>query len=193
MWTSEDQPIVLDWLRGPWTGRIGLTFAPGKRQDVRQGAPWDRDLHADVARLSDVYGVSSLVSLIEDHEFVSLGIEELPEVAARHGIAVMRMPIPDGACPPDVVSLHELVERILLAADAGGSVAIHCRGGLGRAGTVGGCVLRAAGFSGEEALAEIKRARGDGAPQSAQQHQFVREYAPLRRALRADAETAALD
>jgi hypothetical protein len=59
----------------------------------------------------------------------------------------------------------------------GDNVVIHCQGGLGRAGTIGGCLFVALGNSPEDALAEIRRARGPNAPETQAQKEFIRGFA----------------
>jgi hypothetical protein len=90
--TSESDPIRVDCLDLPdMPGRIGLTFAPGKRSPGR----WERDLDADLDRLVQHFGVTHLVSLIEDYELDASGIPELYRAAAQRDITVERFPIPD--------------------------------------------------------------------------------------------------
>jgi protein-tyrosine phosphatase len=71
---------------------------------------------------------------------------------------------------------------------AGRLVYVHCLGGVGRTGTVVGCLLVENGASGDEALAmvstlfetmspeKVHRHRHDGSPQTEQQRQFVRAW-----------------
>ena len=64
--------------------------------------------------------------------------------------------------------------------DAGEGVVIHCVGGIGRTGTVIGCVLRDLGFQAEEVvtyLDKINRARGfRGWPETEWQAEMVYRY-----------------
>lgn len=70
-------------------------------------------------------------------------------------------------------------------ADGGGTVAglpvvIRCKGGLGRAGTIGACTLVELGMTADEALATVKRERGPRAPETRAQEGFVRQYERYR-------------
>ncbi|HII01654.1 TPA: hypothetical protein HA351_08415 [Methanosarcinaceae archaeon] len=64
--------------------------------------------------------------------------------------------------------------------DAGEGVLVHCMGGIGRTGTVIGCVLRDLGFSADEVvgyLDRINRSRGlRGWPETEWQAEMVRKY-----------------
>jgi cyclin-dependent kinase inhibitor 3 len=65
-----------------------------------------------------------------------LGIQDYRREAAARGLVLLESPIPD-LHPPTMeqaLQVTDLVERL---AEAGRRVVIHCRGGLGRAGTVG--------------------------------------------------------
>ena len=72
--TSESHPIRVDFLPQQaleLPGRLGLTFAPGKKTDETDGR-WERDLETDLQRLRDEYGVEALVSLMEHNEYSDL-------------------------------------------------------------------------------------------------------------------------
>jgi hypothetical protein len=155
-------------------GRIGMTLAPGKKIDGK----WDRDLDADLARLRDEYSCDLLVSLMEDDEYRRFQIEDLFEKAPAHGIAVARFPIRD-VHPPrkaEMPQFLELIDKILEAARAGQTVVIHCRGGLGRTGTVAAACLVALGHAPAEAIARVRAARR-GAVETREQERWVEAYA----------------
>ncbi len=174
--TSHTHPIRIDWLTTPWTGKLGLTFAPGKKDlDARSG-PWERDLETDIQRLRDEYEVEYLVCLVEDHELEMLRIQRLADVAEQAGIALHRLPIVDLDIPDDASAVAQLVSSIVDWASAGSNVVIHCRGGLGRSGLIGGCVLRAAGFDGATALAELSAARSPNCPETNEQRRYVERF-----------------
>jgi hypothetical protein len=176
--TSETDPIRVDWLDLPWDGKVGLTFAPGKKDAGVYSGPWDRDLKVDLEHLRHGWGVRHLVCLIEDHEFTVLHIPELPELAPEFGLEFHRLPIRDVHVPERIEPVREMVARIARWALAGETVVIHCRGGVGRSGVIGGCVLRVAGLDGEAALAELQRARGPHCPETDAQVRYVMEFDP---------------
>ena len=174
--TSETDPIRVDWLNTPWPGRVGLTFAPGKKVDSLFGWRWERDLRQDLARFRDTYAATHLVSLIEDHEMDHLGIPDLVLEAEAAGLLMRRLPIRDVTVPLDDQAVRELVSGIVNWASGGANVVIHCRGGLGRAGTIGGCVLVASGLTGEVALQQLRDVRGPNCPETDEQRRYVMRF-----------------
>ena len=161
----------------PWPGKVGLTFAPGKKQATPQsGDAWDRDLASDVRRLASEFVTRHLVCLLEDWELQELQIAGLDAEAREAGVSFHRFPVADGTVPRDHGAFAQLVSDICGWSAAGENVVIHCKGGLGRAGTTGGCVLRMAGLDGAEAVAALHRARGSSCPETREQEQFIRDF-----------------
>ena len=175
--TSLTHPISVGWLSLPWPGRVGLTFAPGKWQPNAATGSWERDLAVDLARLRNEFEAAHLVCLLEDHELRELRIENLPGASADIGIAMHRLPIADGTTPADATAVAGLVSDIVRWAKSGENVIVHCKGGLGRAGTIGGCVLRSAGMDAPAAFAALTVARGPNCPETAAQRQYVANFA----------------
>ena len=161
------------------TGRLGLTFAPGKRSaSVFSGITWDRDLDTDLVALRAEFGTDVLVSLIEDHEFDLLGIPDLVERAQAHGMRVRRFPIRDVSVPSAAASRDYAALIDALHAEVVGSrnVTVHCRGGLGRTGLVAACVLVRQGASADDAIRRVRTSR-PGAIETVAQERYVYEYA----------------
>lgn len=173
---SKNSPIRVDMLPCELLGSVGITFAPGKHGSSRFGATWVRNLDADLDRLVSKYGIQVLVCLLQDAELDHLKISNLVEEAEKRGMEVVRLPIPDGGVLPDLEPMRALVKRIVAAAKEGKNVVIHCRGGLGRAGTVGGCFLVDQGASHTEAFRCLRAARGRHCPETEGQKSFIVEY-----------------
>ncbi len=180
--TSENSPIRVEFIRSdrfPSLGRLGMTFAPGKKQAYAASGAWDRDLKTDLQRLRSVFGVDVLVSLVEDHELVSLQIEDLVAKCNSVGIEIIRFPIPDTDVPGG--DNIDVVRRAARALRAGKTVVTHCKGGQGRAGTVAACIAIMATdleLSGSEAIELVRKARS-GAVENSKQEEFVRSFPKL--------------
>jgi protein-tyrosine phosphatase len=68
-----------------------------------------------------------------------------------------------------------LIGQILEAARAGQTVVIHCRGGLGRTGTVAAACLVALGHAPETAIDSVRAAR-PGAVETPAQARWIEAY-----------------
>jgi protein-tyrosine phosphatase len=174
MRTSETDPIRVDFLAPAdvgLPGRIGLTFAPGKKDRFGR---WHRDLNADLQRLREHYKVDRLVSLMQAYEYDKLQIAVLVARARANGIAVRRFPIRDVAAPPSraMARFIRMIEAIVDDVHAGRTVVIHCRGGVGRTGLVAASCLVAVGHEPGEAIRRVRSAR-PGAVEVEQQERWV--------------------
>ncbi|MBW2458596.1 MAG: dual specificity protein phosphatase family protein [Deltaproteobacteria bacterium] len=182
--TSQTDPIRVDFVSPdvvPPPGRIGLTFAPGKQDPAARAGAWDRDLSADLQRLRSHFGTDMLVSLIEDgrfrtDEFELLGIGDLFEQVEAQGMETVWFPIQDVSVPTSLQDFVHLIEQLVAAVRAGGTVVVHCRGGLGRSGLVAASCLVALGTAPEAAVAAVRRARR-GAVETFSQAAYVRTLA----------------
>lgn len=161
------------------SGAIGVTFCPGKRGDSVYGAPWARDVELDLDVIA-AWGAVSVVTLVEAHELDLLGVPDLGERIQARGLQWHHLPITDVQAPGPAFEagwLDVAVELRRLVA-AGGRVLIHCRGGLGRAGTVAACLLVELGELPREAVRRVREARPD-AIETAAQERYVLGYRPL--------------
>ena len=173
--TSETHPLQIASIDlGPKSGRIGVTFAPGKHDSGAATGAWARDLGADLDAIV-AWGASTLVTLIEPHEFDLLAIPRLGEEARRRGLDWLHLPIRDVSTPGRAFEMawpgHSANLRKRLA--AGESVVVHCRGGLGRAGMIAARLLTEAGVDPEEAMGRVRAVR-TGAIETRAQENWVR-------------------
>lgn len=181
--TSLSHPIrIAELAVGTQGGAIGITFAPGKFQEVALTGSWARDIDTDLAAIC-AWGADYLITLIEPWEFEELRIQALPERAAAHGLIWHGLPIVDGAAPDGRLldqweTLGNLLSRELLA---GKRVVVHCKGGLGRAGTVASMLLLDTGASrdGDEAIRMARQVR-PGAIETPAQEIFIRNWLSSR-------------
>lgn len=175
MRTSETHPIYLNFVHeGSGGGRIGLTFAPGKKDPVAMTGGWDRDLATDLDALVAAR-VQVLVSLVEDAELTLLKIPTLVAEASARGLEVVRFPIVDVQPPREVAAARGVIALAVARVTDGKTVVFHCRGGLGRAGTMAACALVRLGELPEAAISRVRRAR-PGAIETREQERFVLEF-----------------
>ena len=172
--TSLSDPLRIAVVRAPGiSGALGLTLCPGK-QDLAGG--WSRDLETDLAAIRE-WGAEMVVTLVENHELVLLNVVTLPDAVVRHGIRWMHLPIRDASVPDDSFEAQWRtagadLRRILRR---GGLVLVHCRGGLGRAGTIAARLLVEFGMRPEAAIKTVRDARGPNAIETAEQEAYVRQ------------------
>jgi protein-tyrosine phosphatase len=178
--TSHSHPIRVDLVQAGPGPDVGMTFAPGKFQINAMTGSWHRSLEADLSRLARVHEVTDLVCLLEDEELDELRIEALVERASAHGITVHRLPIRDQYTPAQA-ELESLLAQVPQWREQGRRVVFHCKGGLGRAGTVAACCLIDAGIDAQEAIVRVRAARA-GAIENPAQERFVREFEAYVRA-----------
>ena len=178
MKTSTTDPIRVDFLPAEAcsvAGRIGLTIAPGRKDDA-----WERDLEADLERLRESFGANVLVSLLGDAELGELGIANLAWVASTRGIRTWQLPIVDGSAPENAERVLQLVRGALAVLETGETVVVHCRGGLGRSGLFAACCLVALGHDPRAAMHIVRKAR-PGAVETLVQERFIEQFGHLWR------------
>ena len=73
--TSITDPIQIPTLSAA-SGRIGISFCPGKQGPALAGFTWKRDLATDLDAVRG-WGAAAVVSLIEKHEMGLLGVADL--------------------------------------------------------------------------------------------------------------------
>jgi protein-tyrosine phosphatase len=169
--------ISADELAGPGTGRLGLTFLPGKRgASLRYpGHVYRRDTASDLDAMRTA-GVVRLILLVEDGELMNWGDAGIVALGAAAGVDVKRHPIPDGAPAASAAEMDLILDEID-EARATGDVAVACMGGVGRTGMVAACALLRAGRSAEAAIARVREIRHPTAVETRAQERFVRAYA----------------
>jgi ADP-ribosyl-[dinitrogen reductase] hydrolase len=174
MRTSDTDPIrIAEVDLGLGRGRIGVTFAPGKN-DGRSGGPWARDLDTDLDAIA-AWGTKAVVTLLEPDELRWLAITRLGAEVQRRGMEWVHMPIPDVSTPgPEFeAKWPEVSRRLRVRLDAGENILVHCRGGIGRAGTIAARLLAETGVDPDEAMERVRAVR-PGAIETLKQEEWVR-------------------
>ncbi|EFJ48513.1 hypothetical protein VOLCADRAFT_104694 [Volvox carteri f. nagariensis] len=178
--TSESHPLNVSWIEPCQIaagGRLGLTSCPGKHISARDGTLYRRDLHADLARLRQVHGVHAVVCLLPEAELRYLKVRNYAAAVEKHDMEYLQLPIIEMTAPSDLLLAISLVEAVAAHLQAGRTVIMHCKCGVGRAGLMAACVLLRLGVcsSAAEAIATVRRHRR-GAVESRRQEAFVATY-----------------
>ena len=170
--TSANNPLRIAELP-IGNGLIGVTFAPGKYQDAGVTGHHARDLAVDLDCIAG-WNAAVVVTLVEAEELDALRINGIGAEVRRRHMAWRHWPIQDYLVPDGAFEMawpaRSAQLRSLLA--CGGRVLIHCKGGLGRAGTIAGRLLVEGGMAPVKAIAAVRAVRR-GAIENFAQEQWV--------------------
>jgi ADP-ribosyl-[dinitrogen reductase] hydrolase len=177
--TSDTHPLQIATVSaGPDLGRIGVTFCPGKRQAYAASGTWNRDLAADVAAIRD-WGAAAVVTLLEPAELDALSVSSLGEQVRRQQMDWLHLPIADVSVPCERFEQQwqEAGAGLRARLRGGFDIVVHCKGGLGRAGTIAARLLVELGHDPEGAIRLVRTAR-PGAIETAAQGRHVHGARP---------------
>ena len=177
--TSSTDPIEIAEIRHPdHPGVIGVTICPGKKAPSTFGGTWDRDLTQDLELIQSRFGPKSIITLMPTYELVESGVPGLGQAVSDLGMGWHHLAIDDMEAPTEVfeVAWKEALPKLLEIVKNGDNVLVHCRGGLGRSGTVAAMLLIELGMAHKEAVATVRSAR-PGAIETYEQETYVRRYA----------------
>jgi len=174
--TSETDPIQVAWVHLN-RGSVGITFCPGKKDySPIRNWHWDRDLDADLSVLKES-GCTHLVTLVEGFELDLLKVPDLGDRVRAHDMNWLHYPIADGDKPRD--GFLQLRRELKSYLDNGERVVVHCRGGLGRAGTVAATLLVDSGsYDPVDALLTVRSVRR-GAVETMVQELFLSQLVAI--------------
>ena len=102
-----------------------------------------------------------MVTLIEEHEFHALGVPTLGEEVRAAGLEWLHWPIRDVNVPDHRFeqAWRESGPALCARIVGGERVLVHCRGGLGRAGTVAARLLVECGIEPADAVLRVRAER----------------------------------
>jgi ADP-ribosyl-[dinitrogen reductase] hydrolase len=174
MRTSTTHPqIIAEVQANTKQGRIGITFCPGKHQPDAMTGGWQRDLDIDLDAICD-WGAAAVITLVENHELAALNVGDLGRKVRERQMAWCHLPIKDAAIPSPQFEAKwaEVGESLRARLRDGFNVLVHCKGGLGRAGTIAARLLIELGRTPREAVNAVRQAR-PGAIETREQLEYV--------------------
>jgi ADP-ribosylglycohydrolase/protein-tyrosine phosphatase len=178
--TSLTHPLRIDAVspRGV-AGSIGMTLCPGKIQRNAVTGEWRRDLREDLAVIK-AWGATAVLNLLTDTEMRELGVPQLEDPVTQRGMDYFHLPIEDGGVPDGEAENRwsEIGACLRDYLKQGHNVLIHCKGGLGRTGTMAARLLVELGSSSKEAVKEVRNAR-PGAIENSLQEQYIHRQLPV--------------
>ncbi len=118
-------------------------------------------------------GLRQVVSLLEDHEALELGLSAEKELCKKHGLRFVSYPIADRGLPPTTSGFAGLTRMIYRETAAGHSTVVHCRAGIGRTGLVAAGVLLHADFGVDDAFQRVSQRRGVEVPDTPEQRDWL--------------------
>ena len=171
--TSETDPLSFSTLQ-VGKGFIGLTICPGKKGASIYGNDWHRDIDSDIRAIAN-WGASAVVTIMTDDELQFLGVGNLGLYVAKYGMEWYQIPVPDTTAP-NYETLEQwdyIRRRIHSRLNREEKIIIHCRGGLGRSGTLAAKLLMDKGLTCREAIERVRVTR-PGAIETAEQELYLR-------------------
>ena len=176
MRTSQSHPLRIAIVRPtPAHGRIGITFCPGKKDPDAWTGAWHRDLFVDLDAIKK-WGAALVVTLVEQHELENLEVPELGAMVRSQGMEWLHLPIRDLSIPSASFETEwrrqgEYIRSLLRNRF---DVVVHCKGGLGRAGTIATRILIELGETPQKAIDAVRAVRPHAIDEGVQER-FVLE------------------
>lgn len=179
--TSKTSPLKITTPEG-FPG-LGMSICPGKVDPCAMSGSCNRDLATDIARIQQ-WGARIVVTLMEDSELSALHVKNLGHAVKKAGMTWWHFTVVDGSAlkmrqSHDNCHTWDLPCALLrLLISLGGKIFIHCRGGLGRTGTLAARILIEEGCEPEKAISLIRKAR-PGAIETIEQEAYLLNLPPI--------------
>ncbi|NDP63336.1 ADP-ribosylglycohydrolase family protein [Polaromonas sp.] len=178
--TSLNRPLrVAHVCAGTALGAIGVTLCPGKWQRTSISGTWQRDLATDIDALHH-WGAAAVVTLMPQDELQAVQADGMGAACEARGIEWHHLPIQDVDVPDAAFETAWLYTGLRLREHlrAGRNVLLHCRGGLGRSGTIAARLLVELGWEAQAAIRAVRSQR-PGAIETRAQEAHVLQTQPV--------------
>jgi protein-tyrosine phosphatase len=162
-------------------GSLILSQCPGKNMSKgRDGKVHSRDIRTDLLNFKD-QGISMIICLLNDYELRSIGVQvDLYKNSCKQlDLLMIQFPVIEMAAPSSVESVElAVLSPVTQALTDGRKVLVHCRGGIGRAGTIACCLLLKLHLcpSPKQAISLVRSKRDPRCVESRKQEDFIKNY-----------------
>lgn len=143
--------------------------------------PRNMDHESSQARIDALLelGVTAFVDLTHEDD----GMEPYTHLFDGRDITYRRFPVRDYSVPASGAWTREILDAIDEYIENGRIVYVHCRGGVGRTGTIVGCWLSRHGYPGESALPRLQdlwssnpKSARQPSPETSEQAQYIVDW-----------------
>ncbi len=150
------------WIEEVKHGRLAIMPRP-------RGNEWLEDEIRSLKALK----VDVVVSLLTQEENVELELEQEQRLCESYEIEFISFPIKDRQVPDSIPETKQLLSRLHHNLLDSKSIAVHCRGGIGRSGLITACLLVKSGMSATETFKAVSKARRIEVPDTREQFEWV--------------------
>ena len=118
-------------------------------------------------------GVNYIVSLLEYHEKIELGLEKEKIYCTENNIDFIRFPIEDVNTPKNENGYLKLIGELINHLNNDKRIVIHCRMGIGRSSVLAGGILIKKGIEPANVFDKISKHRNLNVPDTEEQKEWV--------------------
>jgi protein-tyrosine phosphatase len=148
------------WVESP-VGRIAIAAAPDADNMIQEISNMQEEK------------VEFVLSLLQADEASQIGLANEELILEAAGIEFAQIPIADFGVPENGSEIDSVVLDMARYLETGGSLVVHCRGGIGRSSMVVSAILTHLGVKSNDALRHVEKARGLRVPETTAQREWV--------------------
>lgn len=157
----KNLPLLIDPVSIPGVkGLIGISSCPGMKDESSCFDLYGECMIDDLLTIRN-WGAVALVTLLDESEFNSLGVKDLPMKAVSLNLLWLHLPIRNLGIPDDKFDEQWTWAgpRLNLILREGQRIVIHCKEGIGRAGLVAVRLMIELGMAPAQAIKAVQKAR----------------------------------
>ena len=159
-----------------WKANIYISCFPG----LNEQKIFDPELMEQTLESLVKLGCTNIISLVESHEIEDIcGLNHFTHQINKHDFTWHHFPIKDYEIPDKtfMVNWEKKHVGLLNGLINGSNLFIHCKGGIGRSGTVAAMFLIVSGMKNDKSILEVRSMR-QGAIENEKQENFVGSFDP---------------